>query len=65
VGKPEGKRALGRPRGRRKDNIKMHLQEVGWGMDVIYLTLGYKQLADCYDYGNKLSGPTKCGEFFD
>ena len=29
--KPEGKRSLGRPRHRRKDNIKMDLQEVGCG----------------------------------
>jgi len=29
VGKPEGKRQLGRPRTRWKDNIKMGLQEVG------------------------------------
>ena len=28
VGKPEGKRPLGRPRRRWKDNIKMDLQEV-------------------------------------
>ena len=33
VGKPEGKRPLGRPRSRWEDNIKMDLQEVGcWGM---------------------------------
>ena len=31
VGKPEGKRPLGRPRSRREDNIKMDLQEVGGG----------------------------------
>jgi hypothetical protein len=31
VGKPEGKRALGRPRRRWEDNIKMDLQEVGCG----------------------------------
>jgi hypothetical protein len=31
VGKPEGKRPLGRPRGRWEDNIKMDLQEVGCG----------------------------------
>jgi len=31
VGKPEGKRALGRPRLRWDDNIKMDLQEVGCG----------------------------------
>ena len=29
VGKPEGKRSLGRPRRRWEDNIKMYLQEVG------------------------------------
>jgi len=31
VGKPEGKRPLGRPRLRWVDNIKMDLQEVGCG----------------------------------
>ena len=31
VGKPEGKRQLGRPRRRWEDNIKMNLQEVGEG----------------------------------
>jgi hypothetical protein len=31
VGKPEGKRPLGRPRCRLEDNIKMDLQEVGCG----------------------------------
>ena len=30
VGKPEGKRTLGRPRRRWEDNIKMDLQEVGF-----------------------------------
>ena len=29
VGKPEGKRPLGRPRRRREENIKMDLREVG------------------------------------
>jgi hypothetical protein len=29
VGKPEGKRPLGRPRRRWEDNIRMDLQEVG------------------------------------
>jgi len=38
VGKPEGKRPLGRPRYRWEDNIKMYLQEVGCGdMDWIKL----------------------------
>ena len=31
VGKPDGKRPLGRPRRRWEDNIKMDLQEVGRG----------------------------------
>jgi hypothetical protein len=31
VGKPEGKRPLGRPRRRWVDNIRMDLGEVGWG----------------------------------
>jgi transcription termination factor 2 len=31
VGKPEGKRLLGRPRRRWVDNIRMDLGEVGWG----------------------------------
>ena len=36
VGKPEGKRPLGRPRRKCEANIKMDLQEVGggsWGLD--------------------------------
>jgi hypothetical protein len=36
VGKPEGKRPLGRPRRRLVDNIKMDLREIGWdGVDLI------------------------------
>jgi hypothetical protein len=38
VGKPEGKRPLGRPRRRWEDNIRMDLREIGWvGMDWIDL----------------------------
>jgi hypothetical protein len=37
VGRPEERRPLGRPRRRWEDNIKMDLQEVGWGMDWINL----------------------------
>jgi hypothetical protein len=32
VGKPEGKRPLGRPRPRWEDGIKMDLREIGWGV---------------------------------
>jgi hypothetical protein len=39
VGKPEGRRPLGRPRRRCLDNIRMYLVEVGWGdVDWIGLT---------------------------
>jgi hypothetical protein len=38
VGKPEGKRPLGKPRRRWVDNIKLDLREIGWdGMDSIDL----------------------------
>jgi hypothetical protein len=58
VGKPEGKRPLGRPRRRWEDKIKMDLQEVGGGCgDWMELAQG-----EC---GNELSGSIKCGEFLD
>jgi hypothetical protein len=38
VGKPEGKRPLGRPRSRQKNNVRMDFREVGWqGVDWIHL----------------------------
>jgi hypothetical protein len=38
VGKPEGRRPLGRPRRRWVDNIKIYLREIGYnGMDLIAL----------------------------
>jgi hypothetical protein len=38
VGKPEGKKPLGRPRSRWVDNIRIDLGEVGWG-DVDWIGL--------------------------
>jgi hypothetical protein len=38
VGKPEGKKPLGRPRRRWVDNIRMVLREMGWG-DVDWIGL--------------------------
>jgi hypothetical protein len=32
VGRPEGRRPLGRPRRRWEDNIKMDLREIGFGL---------------------------------
>jgi hypothetical protein len=44
VGKPEGKRPLGRPRRRWVDNIKMDLGKIGWdGRDWIELAQGRDQ----------------------
>jgi hypothetical protein len=43
VGKPEGKRPLGRPRRRWVDNIKMDLREIGWDgewIGLIWLRIG-------------------------
>jgi hypothetical protein len=42
VGRPEGRRPLGRPRRRWEDNIKVDLQEVGWGAwtGLIWLRIG-------------------------
>jgi len=62
VGKPEGKRPLGRPKHRWEDNIKMGLQEVGCGgMDWIELA---QDRGRC-ESGNEASGSIKCGEFLD
>jgi hypothetical protein len=44
VGKPEGKRSLGRPRRRRVDKIKINLREIGWDvMDWIDLAQDREQ----------------------
>jgi hypothetical protein len=42
VGRPEGRRPLGRPRHRWENNIKMDLEEVGWGAwsGLIWLRIG-------------------------
>jgi hypothetical protein len=65
VGKPEGKRPLGRPRRRWEDNIKADLQEVGCrGMDWIEVAQD-RELADTCECGNEPSGSIKCGEFLD
>jgi hypothetical protein len=42
VGKPEGRRPLGRSRRRWLDDIRMDLVEVGWGMwtGLVWLRIG-------------------------
>jgi hypothetical protein len=63
VGKPEGKRPLGRPRPRWEYNIKMDLQEVGCG-GIDWIELAQHVGGSC-EYGNKSSGSIKCGEFLE
>jgi hypothetical protein len=59
VGKPEGKRSLGRPRRRWEDNIKMDFQEVGCeGKDWI-------ELAQDSDGWRAIVNSIKCEEFLD
>ena len=66
VGKPEGKRPLGRPKRRWVDIIRMDLQEVGCGYVVrIGLAQDRDRWADACECGNKPSGSVKCGEFLD
>jgi hypothetical protein len=63
VGKPEGKRSLGRPRHRWEDNIKMDLKEVGCGgMDWIELAQDRDGVGTC-ECGNEPLGSKKCGKF--
>jgi len=45
VGKPEGKRPLGRPRRRWEDNIRAHLRETGWeGVDWMHMAQDKDQI---------------------
>jgi hypothetical protein len=54
VGKPEGKRPLGRPRRRWVDNIKMDLRETGWyGLD--QTGSGYGQVEGSCEHGDEPS----------
>ena len=65
VGKLEGKR-LGRPRRRWVDNIRMDLQEVGYGyMDWIGLAQDRDRWRTFVIAVMNLRVPCKCGEFLD
>ena len=57
VGKPEGKRPLGRPRRRWEDNIKMDLQEVGGGCE------DWMEVAGTCGYGDEPSVSKNAGNF--
>ena len=66
VGKPDGRRLLGRPRRRWENNMKIDLQEVGcggYGLDRAGSREG--QVAGIFECGNEPSGSMKFGEFID
>ena len=66
VGKPEGRKPLGRPRLRWADNIRMDLQEVeGVYRDWIGLAQDRERWRRACERGNEPSGSVKCGEFLD
>ena len=65
VGKPEGKRPLGRPRRTWEDNIKVDLIEVGWGHGLDRSGSGYGQVAGCCECGNEHSDCITCWKFLD
>jgi hypothetical protein len=57
VGKPEGKRPLGRPRSRWEDGIRMDLREIGLGECGLDLTVsGQGPVAGCCECGDEPSG---------
>ena len=65
VGKPQGKRPLGRPRRRWEDNIRTNLQVVECGgRDWIELAQDKGQVAGTCDC-DEPSGSIKCWEFLD
>jgi hypothetical protein len=62
VGKPEGKRPLGRPRRRWIDKIKMDLLEVGFCCGLDWFGSGHVQVESSCELGNEPSGCIKCWE---
>jgi hypothetical protein len=65
VGKPEGKKPLGRPRRRWEDNIKMDLQEVGGVVGTGRSGLGIGTGGGHLWVRYLTFGFHKCGEFLD
>jgi hypothetical protein len=57
VGKPEGKRPLGRPGGIWEDGIRMDLRETGWGsVEWIQLAQNRGTVAGSCEYGDEHVG---------
>jgi hypothetical protein len=60
VGKPEGKRSLGRPARGWEHNIIMAVTEIGWeGVDCMYLPQDRDQCQGSCEHGNDPSGSIK------
>jgi hypothetical protein len=59
VGKPEGKRPLGRPRRRWVDNIQMDLGEMGWSSS------GYEQMESSCEFGIEPLDSIKCWKLWN
>jgi hypothetical protein len=66
VGKPEEMKPRGRPRRRWEDNIKMDLQEMGFGdMDLVELAQDRDRWQALVNAVMKSSGSMECREFID
>jgi hypothetical protein len=64
VGRPAGKRSLGRPSG--WTNIKIDLRETGWDdMDWIDVAQDRDRLRSLVNTGNEPSGSIKCWELLE
>ena len=59
VGKPEGKKPLGRRRSNLEDNVKVGFQEVGWGYGLDRGGSGQGQVAVTCNCVNEPSGSIK------
>jgi hypothetical protein len=64
VGKPEGKRPLGRPRRRWEDGIRMDLREIAWGARTGYDWLRIGTVVSCCECGDEHSGSCATEAFF-
>jgi hypothetical protein len=66
VGRPEGRRPLGRSRCRREDIIKLDLGKIEFrDVDWIHLAQDRDRWRALCEHGDEPSGSIKCGEFLD
>jgi hypothetical protein len=66
VGKPGGKKPLGRPRRRWVNNMNIDLRDIGWdGMDWIDVAQDRDQSMALVNTSNELSGSKNCWKFLE